>query len=114
MLYTRFYRIKPDRAERLRSWLDEVSRRGDEARASYAQEGTTHVQAFLLEGGAEPLLAFVAEVADPGRARAANVASELAIDAEHRDVMHDVIGGRAEAKLIYEWAGGLPSGGATR
>jgi hypothetical protein len=103
MLYARFYRVKPDRVERLRSWMEEVSRREDEARASYAQEGTTHVQAFLLEPSAGPLLAFIAEVGDPAEARAAHAASTLSIDAEHHDVMHDVVEGRADAEPIYEW-----------
>jgi hypothetical protein len=103
MLYTRIYRVRPDRVERLRSWMKEVARRGDEARASYAQEGTSHVQAHLLEDTAEPLLVFIAEVEDPERARAAFSDSALSIDSEHRDVMHEVVEGRAEAELIYEW-----------
>lgn len=103
MLYTRFYRIRPDRVERLRSWMRDVCGREEEARATYAQEGTTHVQAYLLDGASGPLLAFVAEVGDPERARAANVASELLIDAEHRAVMHDVVAEPAGAELIYEW-----------
>jgi len=110
MLYTRIYRVKQDRAERLRSWMEEVARRGDEARASYAQEGTSHVQAFLLEQASEPVLVFIAEVSDPAAARGAFSGSKLAIDLEHRDVMHEVVEGRAEAELIYEWA----EGGAQR
>jgi hypothetical protein len=103
MLYTRFYRVDPDRVERLRAWMREVSRRGEEARASYAQEGTTHVQAHLLQCGPEPILVFIAEVEDGERARAANVASELSIDREHREVMHEVVEGAAEAEVVYEW-----------
>jgi hypothetical protein len=112
MLYTRFHRIKPDRVERLRSWMEEVSRRRDEAGASYAREGTSHVQAYLLEGGPEPVLVFVAEVEDPEGARRAYVASDHAIDSEHREVMHDAVAGPAGAELLYEWAEGPGASGS--
>lgn len=103
MLYTRFYRVKPERVDRLRAWMREVATREGEARQSYAQEGTTHVQAHLLLAGPAPVLVFIAEVGNEREARAANVASELVIDREHRDIMHEVVDGRAEAEVIYEW-----------
>ena len=56
----------------------------------------------------------LAALVTPERARAAFAASDLAIDAEHRDVMHEVMEGRAEAELIYEWAEARPPGGAER
>jgi len=108
MLYTRFYQVKPDRVERLRSWFLEVQRREDEALASYAQEGTKHVQAYLIDGANGPVLAFLAEVGDPLEARAANVDSHLPIDLEHRDVMHDVVASRGAAELLYDFA--VPGG----
>jgi hypothetical protein len=114
MLYTRFYRIKADRVERLRSWFLEVQRREDEALASYAQEGTRHVQAHLIDGPDGPVLAFLAEVSDPLEARSANVDSRLPIDLEHRDVMHDVVAGRVSAELLYDFTvPGGPRGPAT-
>jgi hypothetical protein len=103
MLYTRLYRVKPDHVDRLRAWMRDVAGREEEARQSYAQEGTTHVQAQLLLCGPDPVLVFIAEVGDERKARAANVASELAIDREHREIMHEVVEGRAEAEVIYEW-----------
>ena len=113
MLYTRFHRVKSDRVERLRSWLEEVERRKEEALASYAQEGTRHVQAHLIEGASGPILVFLAEVGDPQEARAANVGSTLPIDREHREVMHDVVAGPADAELLYECvAPGDPRGPA--
>lgn len=104
MLYTRFFRVRPEQADRLRAWFREVDDRKDEALASYSQEGTRCVQAHLLEGASGPVLAFIAEVGDPKAARAAYAESRLPIDAEHREVMHSVVVGSATAELLYECA----------
>ena len=104
MLYTRFYRIKPERVAHLRSWLSTVAEREDEALESYRQEGTRFVQAHLIDAAECPVLVFVAEVDDAAAARAANVGSDLAIDTEHRTVMHDVVAGAAACELLYEFA----------
>jgi hypothetical protein len=42
VLYARFYRVRVDQVDRLRGWMQEISRRRDEALASYIQKGTRH------------------------------------------------------------------------
>lgn len=81
-----------------------LGRRQDEVRASFRQEGVRHEQAFLLESASGPVLVYAIEVEDPDAAQRAYDASTLAIDAEHREVMAEVLGPAAEVELLYEVA----------
>jgi hypothetical protein len=106
MLWAAFYRVKPDKVDRLREWMGEIARRRDEVLASYAQEGTRHEAAYLLRDERGPLLVYLAEVENIEQARAAFGASQLPIDLEHRVVMRDVVAGREEAELLFECTAG--------
>ncbi len=102
MLYVSFYHVRPDKVERLRSWMQEISRRRVEALQSYAQEGTRHELAYLAHAREGPVLISIAEVEDREKARAAFRSSTLPIDLEHRRVIHEVVSGRADIELLYE------------
>jgi hypothetical protein len=82
--------------------MTELGRRQDEVRATFANEGVRHEQAFLLESAAGPVLVYAIEVEDVEAAQQAYEASTLAIDAEHRQVMAAVLGPAAEVELLYE------------
>jgi hypothetical protein len=84
--------------------MKEISRRREEALASYRDEGTRHEQAYLIEGRNSPILIYVAEVEDVERARQAFLASKLPIDLQHRETMREAVAGRLEPELLFECA----------
>ncbi len=91
MLQTWIHRIKPEKEQRLRAWLEEMHARADAVRDSFAAAGVRAEQAFVISDGAGPLLVYVSEAADHAQAARAYAASSLAIDAEHRQVMDECI-----------------------
>jgi Family of unknown function (DUF6176) len=101
MIEIAFARVHHDQVERLRGWLQELTQRADETRATFAQEGVRHERAYLLRDRDGPILIYAIEAEDPERARQAYAASTLPIDAEHKQVMRQVIAGRIDAELIY-------------
>jgi hypothetical protein len=46
MIEIAFFRVHHDQVERLRGWLRELTRRADETRATFAQEGVRHERAY--------------------------------------------------------------------
>jgi hypothetical protein len=102
MIEIAFFRVHHDQVERLRGWLRELTRRADETRATFAQEGVRHERAYLLHDSDGPVLVYASEADDPQRARQAYAASALPIDLEHKQVMRQVIASRIEAELLYD------------
>lgn len=102
MIEVAFFRVHHDQLGRLRGWLRELTRRADEARATFVREGTRHERAWLLHDQQGPILVYAMEVDDPHHARQAYAVSTLPIDQEHRQVMRQVIAGRLDAELLYD------------
>jgi hypothetical protein len=102
MIEIAFFRVHPDQVERLRGWLRELTRRAEETRATFAQEGVRHERAYLLADRDGPILVYATEAADPDRARQAYATSTLPIDMEHKQVMRQVIAGRVDAELVHD------------
>jgi hypothetical protein len=102
MIQTAIFRVRPDKLERLISWLTELRERSDEVRETFVREGVTHEQAHLINTSDGPLLVYVMEAPDHRRASEAFRNSTLPIDIEHKAVMAEVLRGPAEATLHYD------------
>jgi hypothetical protein len=102
MLRVSIRRVRDGQVERLRAWLGELGSRRDEAVETFAQEGVRHEQAYVLDTGSGHVLVYAMELEDEEKARAAFEASTLPIDAEHREVMNEVLDGPAPAELLYD------------
>jgi hypothetical protein len=101
MLKVSVSRVRPDKVARLKEWLAEVSRRADEARETYANEGVTHEQGSILDTTDGPVFVYAMELADYEAAVQAFEKSRFAIDAEHKSVMADVLDGEVKALLLF-------------
>jgi hypothetical protein len=98
------HRIEDAKADRLREWFDELERREDEVVATLRNERMFTESAFVGDGpedGATYLYVFL-EAADMAEARGAADDSDFEIDAEHREVIEDVLvdGGGEEMELL--------------
>ena len=102
MIRTAIFRVHPDKLERLTAWLAELQHRSDEVRETFAQEGVTREQAYVINSADGPLLIYVIEAADFERAEEAYHNSTLPIDAEHKAVMAEVISGPADLTPRYD------------
>jgi uncharacterized protein DUF6176 len=102
LLKTAFLRVRPDKVDRLKSWLAELNLRHDEVLETFAQETVRHEVAYLLEGRDGPILVYVMEAQDFDQARRAYQGSNLPIDAEHRRVMMEISEGPAAVETLYE------------
>jgi hypothetical protein len=104
MLTVSFARVKPEKEERLRTWLAELSSRKDEARKSLAQEGVRQEQAYILPTAEGPVFVYVMEAADVNRAYSAYGKSSLPIDEEHRAVLAEVLADQLAIAPQYDCA----------
>jgi hypothetical protein len=91
ILHVSIARVKPGQVARLRAWLDELQTRADEVRETFAAEGTSHEQGFILDVGGEQLLVYASECEDYAAAGEAFSRSTLPIDAQHRQIMPELI-----------------------
>ena len=98
-------RVKAEEEGTLRDWMAELYRRRDEITETFALEGTRHEQAYLLKTSDGPILIYAMEAPDHERAAAAFKQSKLAIDIEHKQVMKQVLAGKADVELLYECVG---------
>jgi len=95
-------RIKPGEVGHFREWMAQLDRRRDEVRATFSQEGVTHEQVYLLDAPDGPIMIYAMEAPDHERAAKAFVESKLAIDAEHKAVLKQVLGGPVSCELLFE------------
>ena len=91
VLRVRFFRIKPEKVDRLRAWMEELSRRHDEVLETFAQETVQQEAAWLMETAEGTILVYAIEADDLDQARRAFEEKPLPIDLEHRAVMDEVI-----------------------
>jgi len=104
MLRVSFRRVKPGKEPQLRAWLEQLSARADEVRATFADETVRHEQAFILETTKGRILVWVTEVADAERGRQAFARSRHAIDEEHKRIMAECVGGGLNVQRLYDVA----------
>ncbi|HEX8858812.1 MAG TPA: DUF6176 family protein [Actinomycetes bacterium] len=102
MMRIGFFKVHPDRVERLRAWTQELTDRRAEVLETFRAESTTHECAYLLQGASGPILVYVQEVDDLDQARRAFAASEFPIDLQHKQTMTEVREGPAEVELLFD------------
>jgi len=102
MIKTAIFRVRPEKLERLIAWLAELQDRSDEVRETFAQEGVTHEQAYVINTTDGPLLVYIVESPDHRRASEAFRNSTLPIDIEHKAIMAEVLSGPAEVAPRYD------------
>lgn len=102
MIHTSIKRVHPDKVELLRAWFAEGTRRADEIRETFRQEGVRHEQAHLISTSDGTFLVYTSELEDFDKAWNAFVNSELAIDAEHKKVMTEALAGDADVELVFD------------
>lgn len=108
MLETVFLKVKEDRVDALKHWMEELRQREDEVLETFRREGARHEAAYLLESTEGPMLVYVQEAADPERAHRAFQESNLPVDLEHRQVTRDVVAGRLEVAKLFNLS--MPDG----
>ena len=102
MLTVSFSVVREGQLDQLRAWGRELTRRADEVKETYRQEGVRQEASYLIETKRGWILVFAAELEDREKARAAYQASMLPIDVEHRRVMQATLSGAFEAEPLYE------------
>jgi hypothetical protein len=102
MLHTMIRHVRPDKVDLLRAWFAESTRRGEEFRQTFQQEGVRHEQAYLVATSDGTLLVYTSEAEDMEYAMNAFLNSQLPIDAEHRKVMTEALAEEADTELIFD------------
>ena len=102
MLRISYRRIKPDKLDRLRSWMQELMERRDEVHETFDHEGVRSERAWVIHDEQGPILVYAIEADDLEKARQAYRNSTLPIDLEHREVLREVLGERLEPELLYD------------
>ena len=97
-----FSRVRPEKVDRLRSWMAELAQREEEVRETFRQETVRHEVAYLVESGDGPLLVYAIEAADLAEAARAVETHPLPIDHEHRQVMREVFDGAVPAECLLD------------
>jgi hypothetical protein len=101
MVRVRFFEVKPDQLDRLRSWMAELAERAPEVRETFRQETVRHELAYLVEGSERPILVYIIEAEDLDWASRAVEEHPLPIDLEHRQVMTQVLGAAVPAECLF-------------
>jgi uncharacterized protein DUF6176 len=102
MIHLTFYRVRPGKLDRLKAWLAEAKERADEIRETFAHEGVSHEQGFLLETNEGPLLVYAVECEDYDAALEAFSRSKLPIDMELKKIMPELTDGVLELTPLLD------------
>lgn len=97
-------RVDPERVEDLREWTAEVRTRPEEHVETLRNEGVYTETAFLERIDGEPYLTYYMETESVAGAFEAFESSEFDIDAEHEEVMQEVLESSenvADADVLY-------------
>ena len=87
MLKVVMYRVKPEKEQRLREWLLELTQRRHEVRETFIEETVRHEQAYLITTSEGLILIYAIEAEDLERGQNAFLNSTHPIDLEHKQVM---------------------------
>lgn len=104
MLKVSIQMVKPEQEQRLRDWLSELMTRKDEVLETFKQETVRHEQGYLIQVNGGTALIYIVEADDLEQASRAYKESSLPIDAEHRQIMGQILGDRLSAELLYDVA----------
>src|SRR5215471_12768966 len=104
MVGVRFFKVQPEKLDRLRAWMAELARRDEEVRETFRQETVRHELAYLIEGPAGPILVYLIEAEDLEQAARTARESHLPIDLEHRRVMAEVLSDPVGADCLLDIA----------
>jgi hypothetical protein len=95
-------RVKAEEEPTLRKWMAELNRRKNEVVETFVAEGTRHEQAYLLKTSDGPILIYAMEAPNHEAAAAAFKSSTAPVDIEHKQLMKQVLAGKADVELLYE------------
>ncbi|WP_435358342.1 DUF6176 family protein [Haloarchaeobius sp. DFWS5] len=84
-------RIEPGKTDHLREWTQEIQDREDEALETLEQEGMHHEAAFVEHTDDGDFLVYFMQADDMDRVFDAFAESDHPIDAEHKEVMREVL-----------------------
>ena len=102
MLKVVMYRVKPEKEQRLREWLLELTQRRHEVRETFIEETVRHEQAYLITTSEGLILIYAIEAEDLERGQNAFLNSTHPIDLEHKQVMQEVLIEPVSAELLYD------------
>jgi hypothetical protein len=103
MLQLTVRRVHPEQVDVLREWLADVDGpRRAEALRTLVDETVRHEMAVLIETADGPLLIDAIEVEDPAQSRVASEQSTHPIDADHRRVMHAILGEPVPSEVLLD------------
>jgi hypothetical protein len=102
MVRVRFFRVRPEKLERLRAWMAELAQREDEVQETFRQETVRHELAYLIEGPDGPVLVYIIEAEDLEQAARAVREHPLPIDLEHRQVVTETLGDPFPAECLLD------------
>jgi hypothetical protein len=103
MIRLAFYRVRPDKLDRLKAWLIEVAQRPDEVRESFTEGGITHELAHLIVTANGPMLVAAVEHTDWEAASESSRRSTLPLNVEHEAVMGEVLDGVVETTVLLDF-----------
>lgn len=102
MLMVSIRRIRPDKEDRLRAWLEELNLRADEVRETFRDETVRAEQAYIVSGAIGPLLIYIMEAENFERGAKAYAESTHKIDAEHRAIMKECLAEPVSVAPLYD------------
>ena len=102
MINVQFQRVPPQKVARIREWMAECARRGDEVQATFKQEGMRSEKAWLIHTSDGAIFAYAMEADDIEASHAAARASTLPLDREHQAVKREIDGGPLDVELIWD------------
>jgi len=56
MVRVRFFKVRPEKLDRLQAWMAELAQRDEEVQETFRQETVRHELAYLIEGPEGPIL----------------------------------------------------------
>lgn len=97
-----FTRIKPEKVDVLRAWMDELVVRREESIEAMENDTIRSEAAYLLETGEGPILVHGADIVDLQRAEHMRFHSKLPLAEDYRRVMREVMVEPMEVGSIFE------------
>lgn len=102
MVRVRFFKVRPEKLDRLRAWMAELAQRDEEVRETFRQETVRHELAYLIEGPEGPIVVYIIEAEDLEQAARAAAQRPLPIDLEHRRAMAEVLSDPVRADCLLD------------
>jgi hypothetical protein len=91
MVRVYFTRIRPDKVDRLRAWMKELSERHDESIEAMNNDTIRSEAAYLIDTSNGPILVHASDADDPEFAERMRYENKLPLAEDFRTVMHEVM-----------------------